>query len=487
MKKWSCLLTLLFAGCMVGPDYEVPEYIVPDEWVGESQDSEDRIDNAPVLAEWWILLEDPQLDQYICMAATYNNDILTAEANILQARAYKMVTASAFYPQISADINASRTYFSKNGPIFAANSFTAGVSPTTGLPFQVQVPQIQNLFNALIDVSWEIDLFGKTCRAVQGAQAMLDASVEQRNDVLITVLAETARNYVEIRSNQKLGLLIQQNIDLLERNVEIAQKRYKAGYTNNLDLLRIEAEVASAKATLPNVLAEIYKGIYALAALTGNLPEDLADELLPIKPLPTTPSHVGVGLRSDLLRRRPDVRYAEREFAATVADVGVAVASFYPSFTLIGDIGLQSIKASNWFTPGSKTWSFGAGTSIPIFQGGQLIGNLELTEAAAAAAHYTYQQTILVAVQEAETSLIAYEQDLKTIELQQEAVEKTRKVAGLSNTRYTSGLVNVTDLLDTERQLNAAEQNLLQNQTAALLDLIKLYKALGGGWDVCFD
>lgn len=482
MRKYLPIF-LFLSGCVVGPDYRPPEYGISDEWVGQIDEWQEVVDAAPPITHWWIVLEDPQLDAYICMAAQYNNDVLTAEANILKARAMVKVTASALYPQILADFNGSRTYFSKNGPVFAANTFTQGTSPITGLPFQIQTPQMQNLFNALIDVSWEIDLFGQTQRSVEAACANFEATVEQKNDVLISVLAETARHYIDIRTNQQLGVLIQQNIDFLEQNLQVTKKRYQAGYSNSLDVFRLEAEVAAARASLPQILTNIYSGIYALATLTGNMPDCLADELLPLKALPALPLHVGVGLRSDILRRRPDVRYAERQFAASIANIGVAIASFYPSISLSGDIGLQSLKLSNWFSPSSKTWSYGGDINMPIFQGGALVGNLQINEASAAAAGYTYQQAILNAVQETETSLIAYEQSLQTIVLQKESLEKNRRVTRLTQERYAKGLVNVIDLLDAERQLNAAEQNLLQSHANALLNLIKLYKALGGGWE----
>ena len=242
---------------------------------------------------------------------------------------------SSLFPQINADFNATKTYFSKNGPIFAASTFTQGTNPTTGLPFEVEVPQIQPLYNALFDASWEIDLFGKTRRNVEAAEAKIGSAIELRNDVLVSLLAEVAKNYIEIRSNQRQAELVERNIHLLEKQSEITRKSFQKGLDNQLDYENIEAQLASARSTLPNLIAQVYQGIYVISVLTGNMPEELLDELLPIKPLPKLPEEIAIGIRSDLLRRRPDVRLAERVLAASTATVGVAVAWFILPLRLV--------------------------------------------------------------------------------------------------------------------------------------------------------
>ncbi len=480
-RSGTALLTLL-VGCTVGPKYEQPENVISDEW----QKTDDGIVDDQPLTAWWSQFNDPLLNRYIEMAALNNKDLAQAEAAILQARAIRDVAASKLFPQITSDISAIKTYFSKNGPVFSATpgggSGGGETNPGTGLPFSVQTPQVQNLYNALFDASWEIDLFGKNRRAVESAQAHVESTIEQRNDTLISILAEVARNYMELRSLQKDAGFIEENIQLIEQNAQIVRDQRQVGIANELDVQNIEAVLANAQAALPDIIAGIYRSIYTLSLLTGNLPETLVDELLPLAPLPQPPDIVAVGLRSDLLRRRPDVRQAERELAARTADVGVAVASFYPTFSLMGDAGLQSLQIKNLFQSASKTWAYGGDFNVPVYQGGKLVGNLHATEAAQTMALAQYQQTVLAALQDTESTLIAYSEDLVTANQQRQSVEKYQKIVDLTADRFEKGLINLINVIETKRQLIAANQILLKNDTASLIDLIALYKALGGGW-----
>lgn len=478
-------IALLLHGCLVGPNYQPPAPVICDQWSSDflaNHHVRALYEQPPTL--WWQVFNDPLLTKYIEMAACHNNDILAAEANICQARALRQVAASDLFPHISADLNATRTYFSKNGPVFAFNPGGGDFGTlSSGLPFDLQIPQTQNLFNALIDATWELDFFGKRHRAVEAAEANIGSAIEEKNDVLISILAEVAINYMELRSNQNMGILLEENIKVLEKNAFVVAKRVEAGYSNQLDLELIQAQLAQAIANLPSALANILQNIYALSALTGNLPEALLQELLPMRPLPCPPRELAVGIRSDLLRRRPDVRKAERDLAAATANIGVAVASFYPSFNLIGDIGLQALSLSKLFQARSLTYAFGGDINIPIFQGGKLVGNLRANEAKTKAAAFTYQQKVLTALQEAETSIAFYAQDLKTTEDLAEAASRYKRLVFLTNEQYTKGLISLIDLLQIEQQWNTAEQNFLRSATTTLIDLIILYKALGGGWE----
>lgn len=470
----------MLASCTVGPKYQAPENVINDEW----QKSDEMLSQDQPVIAWWSLFNDPILDKYIEMAAHCNRELAQAEAAILQARALRDVTASKLFPQLTGDVSAIKTYFSKNGPAFSMSPGGSGVTtnPTTGLPYSVQVPQIQNLYTPLFDASWEIDLFGKTRRAVESAKAHIESVIEQRNDTLITVLAEVARNYMELRGFQQDAALIEEKIRLLEQNAQIIRDQRCVGIANEVDLQNIEAMLASAQSELPDVVAAIYRSIYTLSLLTGNVPEALVDELIVPSQLPEPPDIVTVGLRSDLLRRRPDVRQAERELAARTADIGVAVASFYPTFTLMGDAGLQSLQIRNLFQSASKTWAYGADFNFPIFEGGKLVGNLHATEAAQTMAFEHYQQTVLAALQNTESALVAYSEDVKTAGLQRESQERYQKIVDLSSQRFDKGLTGLISLINAKLQLIASSQTLLKDDTTTLIDLIALYKALGGGW-----
>ena len=484
MKKLSIFPLLVLFGCAVGPDYQTPEILVSDQW---SADDECGAQEEP-LQKWWEVFQDDLLNKYIELAVDHNYDIQVAEANILKARALRQVAASTLFPQVNADINGTKTYFSKNGPVFVIGQ--AGGNPadtssgTTGLPYTIQIPQIQNLFNGLFDASWELDFFGRTRRAVEAAEAELDSAKEQRNSALLSVFAEIARSYIDLRSFQKRTKLIQQNIQLFEQQVDIIEARLRAGYSNQLDLETAEANLAVARAALPNAYSEIYNAIYTLSILIGNPPETLIDELFEERELPYAPTEIALGLRSDLLRRRPDIRYAERKLAEATANIGVAVASFFPTVTLLANGGFQSLVLPHLFEWGSKTWAYGADVSMPVFQGGKLFGTLHFRQADQVAAAATYQQTVLNALQDAEISLKRFRDLVDTTTDYQENILHQERLVALTQERYTKGLINLLLFIDSKKQLISSELSLLDSQTRELMALITLYKALGGGWEV---
>jgi len=477
LLRFFCLSWLL-AGCTLGPNYKTPEMNISDLWVsgGETVSIEEP------LSRWWKIFGDTLLDGYIEQAVLYNNDVLAAEANILQAKAARDVRAASFYPHFNLDLNATKSYFSKNGPLFIQNNLL-DFSPTTGLPFEIQVPQIQNLFNALLDTVWEIDLFGKTRRRVEAAESIFESTIAQRDALLISIMGELVRNYLEMRSLQKKEELVQQNINLLKIKKSIIESQWWVGYANLLDMEMIEASLASEEALLPRIKGEIYHRIYTIALLIGGVPETLVNELILPVPLPPIPQGIGVGLRSDLLRRRPDIRQSERSLAAAVADVGVAVASFFPSITLLGDGGFQSLKLKTLFTSLSKTGTLGGDLNLPIFQGGRLMGNWRAAQAAAVSATYFYRQTVLKALEEAESALIAYKRAVESVVYYQEATQKYQELRRISQERYDRGLIPLINLLDVERELILSEEALLNGETTALVTLGWLYKTLGGGWE----
>jgi len=478
---WILPLFLL-SGCMVGPNYQPPEITISDTWNAEDQKTAD----VPI-QKWWEVFNDDLLTKYVNVAAVQNYDIQTAEANILKARALRQIAASKLFPQAAANLNGIKTYFSKNGPIFAIGEAAGNpgvtTSQVTGLPFAIQMPQIQNLFNALFDASWELDFFGKTRRTVESTIAEYESLIDKRNDMLLTVLAEVASNYIDLRSYQAKAALLQSNIDFFSQNAEIVKFNLQYGLANQLDLETIEGQLAVAKAALPDAVSEIYRCIYTLSILIGTPPETLVDELFASAPLPGLPDNVAVGLRSDLLRRRPDVRFAERKLAEATADIGVAVASFFPTISLLASGGFQSLLLPTLFEWGSRTWAWGADVNMPVFHGGRLVGNLHLSRAEQAAAAATYQQTVLNALQEAETNLKKYQETAAAAKYYAENVTHSQNLVILTRERYLKGLVNLINLLTNEITLISAKLSELDSRTSELLALISLYKALGGGWE----
>lgn len=478
MRYVPFMMFWILSSCTLGPNYKKPDNNITNTWTSMEDKPVADVLSAEPANDWWNVFNDNLLTKYIHRASQYNNDILTASSNILQARALRQIAASSFFPQLNSLVNATKIYYSKNGPAF---TFDQGDN-TPGLPFGLQVPQIQNLYNILFDASWEIDIFGKTRRTVEAAEAHIGEVIEQRNDVLVTVIAEIARNYMELRSLQEKTELIQENISFLERKQLLIEQQFHFGYVSRLDYENIQATLSAEKAKLPPLEAKIYQNIYAISVLTGSAPQALLEELLPFQALPKLPKTIAIGLKSDLLRRRPDIRKAERHLAMATAGVGVAITQFFPTFTLSADAGLQSLALKNLFSLGSKTWDYGGGFSLPIFQGGKLKGNLEAKKADMIAAGYQYQQTVLKALEEAESALASYTHSLKTLE---ETINKTihyEKMVDLSQERNLAGLINMIDLLDQKIRLNESAQSLLEQDFLSIIDLISLYKVLGGGW-----
>jgi NodT family efflux transporter outer membrane factor (OMF) lipoprotein len=471
---------------MVGPNYKAPENTLSNTWSGADL-QKDTISEDPIITKWWTIFNDPLLSEYINKSALYNNSVLAAESNILQARWMRQVAAAPLFPQLATDLNATKTYFSKNGPLFVLEPGQGDLNQvdasTTGIPFSLQIPQVQNLFNALFDVSWEIDLFGKTRRSVESATAKIESTAAQRDDVLISVIAEIARNYIELRGFQKQVALLEENIALLEKKSLIIEKQLEVGYTNKITFESVLSDLNSIKAALPYFQSQIYRNIYALSVLIGDPPESLIGELSIPKPLPSIPKNIAIGIRSELIRRRPDVRQQERLLASATAEIGVAAASFFPTISLIGDGGFQSLSISDLFSISSGTGAIGGDMRIPIFQGGRIVGNLRVKKAAAATAAFNYQESVLKALQEAESAVSAYQENLRTITNLRKTLENNEEIVSISERQYNVGFIPLTDLIDRKRTLNLSEQGLLDSSIFALTNLVTLYKALGGGWE----
>jgi multidrug efflux system outer membrane protein len=464
MKKWIPVF-LSLGGCMVGPNYQTPDNTIADEWTSPST----AIDETP-LTSWWMVFEDPLLNKYIEAAAESNRDLLIAEANILQARAMRQISIADLYPRIGADLSAGEFKLSRNGLVFGP-----AVAESTD-------PKAQSLFTALFDAVWELDLFGKTRRGIEVANATLESILESRNDVLVSIYAEVARNYMELRGSQKNRTLTQENIAVLDLKAAIVAKQFQFGYVSRVDYETILAKLSSAIASLPDIETEIYRSIYALSVLTGNVPETLLAELTLPQPLPSTPDILAIGLKSDLLKRRPDVRSAERQLASATANIGVAVAAFFPNIIIGGIGGLQSVHLNKLFKGSSNIWGVGGSASVPIFEGGKTIGNLHINQAEAQVAFQTYQKTILEALEETEGALVAYTQEQATTRAYTNTVSHYNTLLQLAALKYEKGLTAKIDLLTSEQDLITSKQTLLQSEISSLVDLIALYKALGGGW-----
>lgn len=462
MSKYNVFFVstaLLLAACKVGPDYVEP--ISPDamEWVGMESAEGVVLPDQAIQAEWWKSFNDPVLTQLIDEAATKNHDIRIALASVDEAKANRGISAAGFYPIIGAGASAERQDAS-----------------------QPQGGRTSNRFAAGLDASWEPDVFGGIRRETEAADARLDASRANYHDVMLAVFAEVSRNYFELRGLQKQIDITKRNIELLGESEKLAQSLFDNGATSAYDLTLARGERESKEAELPNLEAEMTAGIYRLSVLTGKPPEYHLQQLKPSATLPLPEDAVPIGLKSEILRRRPDIRRAERELAAATADIGIATAELFPRFPLTGSIGANATSFGDLFASGGFTYFIAQAITAPIFTGGALRANIAATDARKEQALAAYEKTLLLALEDVEASLVRYGKEWQTLKALQ-AVEATRLEAHhIAKLRYESGSENFLGIIDAERSLTDAREAVVRSETRVLTNLTQLYKSLGGGW-----
>ena len=463
--------TLLLMGCSVGPDYIPLKQSFSDMWSfslesASLSQAEVQAQNQQILdqTQWWAIFEDPLLDQYIKDAALNNKDIEIALANLRRARAVAREDSASFWPEIGGDAGGQRS-----------KSSNSSSSSNSG--------QIRNTYDAGFDASWEIDIFGGNRRAAEASTARKNAAIASYDDVMRSTLSDVARTYYEARGLQKRIAIINKNTQLLRETFKVIKDRMAIGEASNFDLSRAQGEYDLTRARVPNLKAELRATIYSLSVLLGKPPEALLIQMESIEPLPTPPDFVPVGLRSDILRRRPDVRMAEQELAASVADIGAETAELFPKFFLTGDIGASARTFGDLFSSGSELWSLASMIQWSVFEGGAIRARIDIEEAESKAALSTYEKTVLEALQDAETALTLYGEELETRKLLEKGVKSRRKSVSLAKQLYNAGEEDYLSVVDAERQLIDSEDDLIVSETESIVKLIALYNALGGGWD----
>ena len=460
---------VLLQGCTVGPDYHQPDVSAPAQW-GEPMNGGETNGSASVAA-WWKNFNDSELNSLIDRAVNSNFDLKIAAARVCEARAQYQMTSADFWPTIDASGSYERQRQSKNQPLLGS------------MPVPANVPFENNVYQAGFDASWEIDVFGGTRRATEAAKAEVVAAEFGRRDTLVTLLGEVARNYVEARGYQKQLAIAHQNITVQEEALGITNDRFTHGIVPKLDVQQATTLLATTRAEIPTLETALQTSIHRLGVLLGQPPEGLLQELSTVAPIPATPPEVPVGLPSELLLRRPDVQQAERELAAATAQIGVATADLFPKFSLTGLAGFQGISASDWFTAGSRFWSFGPTVQWRIFDGGRIRANIKVQDARQEAALAHYEKTALTSFEDVENALVAYAKEQVRRRSLEDAVTSSQESLRLANQLYSNGLVNFIDVLDAERSLYATQDQLAQSDRAVSVNLISLYKALGGGWE----
>ncbi len=462
------IIALLIQGCMVGPEYSRPPVPQQNGW----QAAKGAAALQPEDVRWWRDLKDPQLVNCIERGISGNQNIKEAEARVRQARALRGVAAASLLPQVSGGALYNRSLASS----------TAGIISELPEKLISEVNFEQNLFQAGFDASWEIDIFGGRRREVQAASARAQSSIENSRDVMISVIAEIARNYVELRGAQGQLGIAEKNSGIQEETLSLVKIRQDSKITSDLEVEQAKAQLERTRGSIPPLQASIRGSAYRLAVLTGQPPNALLEDLLARSPIPSPPDIVPVGLPSDLLLRRPDLRRAENDLRAATADIGASTADLYPRFYLTGAADPQSSKFIDLFRANGLAWSIGPQISWPVFQGGRIRSNIAAAEARRDEALARYRQAVLTALQEVETSLVGYAEHQVERERLALSVQSQSRAVELARERFETGVRDFLTVLDAERQLRDVENSLALSETQVLVNLVGLYKALGGGW-----
>jgi NodT family efflux transporter outer membrane factor (OMF) lipoprotein len=464
-------LTICAGGCAVGPNYHQPGVATPAHW-GEHLAGGET--NAAVsVAAWWKNFHDPELDSLIDRAVQSNLDLRIAQARVREARAQYRIASAYLWPTVDATGSYARQRESKNQPLVGP-----GDHLPPGIPFE------NSFYQSGFDASWEIDVFGGTRRATEAAKAHVAATQFGEREVLVTLLGEVARNYVEARGYQRRLEIARDNIRAQEQSLAITQNRFTNGLTSDLDVQQAGTLLATTRAVVPALETALAASIHRLGVLLGQTPESLETELSAVAPIPAAPPVVPVGLPSELLLRRPDVALAERQLAAATANIGVAKADLFPKFYLTGIAGYQGVSADDWFTSGSRFWSVGPAVQWRIFDAGRIRANIQVQNARQEQALANYENTALSAFEDVENALTAYAKEQIRRRSLEDAVMSSQESLRLANQLYANGLSNFINVLDAERSLYQAQDALVQSDRTVSANLISLYKALGGGWEI---
>ena len=468
-----CLLPiLLLAGCSVGPDYKRPrvdaDLAIPADWHWKQAEPNDAVARGP----WWSLYHDPGLDALETAAVAQNQDLRAAVARVDQGRAQARLSGADFFPQLTLDAQAERERTPANSPQYKIFNFPGITIPSA----------TYNSFSVPVDLSYELDVWGRVRRSFESQTAQAQADVADFENILLTLTSDVAIDYFTLRQYDAEVRILRQTVATREKSLDISQKRVRAGEATALDVHQAETELANSQADLAQVSQSRAQTQDALAYLTGQAAPNFS---LPENPLSTSdlPPNVPVGLPAALLERRPDIAKAERTMAAKNAEIGVAIAGYYPQISLTGQFGYLSASASNLFTLPSEAWSFGPTVQLPLFTAGKTAAQVKSARAEYDEAVADYRASVLGAFRDVEDSLAAQRDLAQQAEALDRASVASSQARQLSEERYKSGQINYFEVTDSQRTELAAQRAQAQVVGQRLYASIRLIKALGGGWD----
>jgi multidrug efflux pump len=456
----------LWGGCVAGPEHRVPRTQVSSSFANASQTNWHPL---PTAVRWWRGFNDATLDRLIEQAVATNQDLRLAAARVREARALHKVAVLQGVPQVAA-----------------VAGYNQSLSSRDAIPFG-DLPRSSRelaLYDAGFDASWELDLFGRVTRSVEASTAEVEAFMAQRQEILVSLIAELARNYIELRGAQQELDVARQNAANQAETAEIILARLKAGRATELDAARVRTQLNATRALIPPLEANVKQTIYRLSVLAGQAPTTLEPELAKPSPLPVLPSFVSLGSPDALLRRRPDIRAAERALAAATARVGVETANLFPRVTFNGNLGVSASEISGLFKAGADTYAFGPRISWAALDFGRLRARLQAAGARAEAQLARYEKTVLLALEETEDALVAFGKAKARHEYLEAANRDAAAAVTLALQRYKSGIEDFLSVLDAQRTQLTVQEQCARSETQTAAALVAVYKALGGGWEL---
>ena len=489
----AVLVCFALAGCLLGPNFERPQSDTPDVFDRtQTAQASSKAVESEFSQEWWTLFNDPLLNSLEQQLTDANLDVAAASARLWQSRAEQRIAGAAEYPTLDGNASYDRERGSPNGilsllgvsptgsqPQSAAGNTPLGVTP---LPGSKGSPAY-NLYQFGFDASWEVDIWGRARRGVEAATALSDASYEDRNAVLLSARAELARDYIQLRDTQALLQIARQNLDIARNTTKLTEKRVHEGVVTSLDVDNATAQAESIESLIPTFESRCETTINAIGVLLAKKPGELQQMLAEPHAVPALPDQVPIGVPSELVQRRPDIRKAEAQLHAATAAIGMAKADFYPRISLNGSAGFQSLQLSNLADWASGQFVVGPSITLPIFEGGRLKGTLHLREAQQQEAAIVYKHTVLDAWREVDDALVVYDAEQRRRDRLKTVVSLNQHALTIAQQRYKAGALDFLDVLNVQKQLLDAQSNLEQSNAEAAANLITLCKVLGGGWE----
>lgn len=459
----AALTTLMLTGCAAKVNYTPPaspqmkqaeRWNTPLAGGATAKSSDDQ-----ALSRWWASLGDPVLESLEERAVKGNLDLRRAEAALRQARAQRNAVRTERTPTVTAS----------GGAVGSRTSTRSG-------------GQLGQSYSAGLDASWEPDFFGRIRNTIEASEADLGAAREDLRDVLVSLTAEVALNYVDVRSYQAQLAITRANLAAQQETYELTRAKFQSGLATQLDAEQARLTVESTRAGIPTLETNLQAALNNIAVLLGERPGALDAELAPVKPVPVIPAEIAVGVPADLLRRRPDIRGAERQVAAQTARLGAAKADLKPAFALTGALTLGASNVLNLFTPASLAGNLAGSVQYTVFNRKKLREQVNVQDAALEQNVAAYESAVLVALQDVEDALVAFSKEQERRKSLAEAAASAERAAAMSRTLYTAGLKDFLTVLDAQRSLLSLQNQLAQSDATITANLIRLYKALGGGW-----